>query len=90
MVPAGRVTFGEMDEVIFGKPAAEAVAEQARKIGATRVFLMVSSTLNSKTDEIAKVKAALGNLCAGQFDGMPPHTPRSAVLPKWREPSMPI
>ena len=26
MLPSGRVVFGEMDEVVFGKPAAEAVA----------------------------------------------------------------
>lgn len=80
MPKAGRVAFGAMDAVVFGRPAAEAVAEEARKLGATRVFLMVSSTLNRNTDEIAKVKAALGNRCAGVYDGMPPHTPRTAVL----------
>jgi maleylacetate reductase len=41
---------------------------------------MVSSSLNRNTDEIARVKAALGNRCAAVWDGMPPHTPRSAVL----------
>jgi hypothetical protein len=35
------VVFGKMDEVVFGKPAAEAVAQQAQRLGATRVFLMV-------------------------------------------------
>ena len=35
--------------------------EEARKLGATRVFLMVSSTLNRTTDEIAKVKDLLGD-----------------------------
>ncbi len=80
MLPSGRVVFGEMDEVIFGKPAAEAVAEQARRIGATRVFLMVSGTLNRETDEVAKIRAVLGNRCVGIFDCMPPHTPRAAVI----------
>jgi maleylacetate reductase len=61
MAASGRVNFGSMDAVVFGKPAAEAVAEEARRLGATRVFLMVSSTLNRNTDEIARVKAALGN-----------------------------
>jgi len=69
-----------MDAVVFGKPAAEAVAEEARRVGAMRVFLMVSRSLNRNTDEIATVKAALGNRCAAVWDGMPPHTPRSAVL----------
>ena len=35
MLPSGRVVFGEMDEVVFGKPAAEAVAAQAERLGAT-------------------------------------------------------
>src|SRR6266700_704608 len=69
-----------MDEAVFGRPAAEAVAEQANRLGAERVFLMVSGTLNRETEEIARVRAALGNRCAGLFDRMPPHTPRSAVI----------
>jgi maleylacetate reductase len=77
---AGRVVFSRMEEVVFGRPAAESAAEIARRFGATRVFLMVSGTLNRKTEEIEKLRRALGNLCAGTFDSMPPHTPRSAVI----------
>jgi maleylacetate reductase len=80
MVPAGRVLFGQMDEVVFGKPAAEAIAAQVRRLGATRVFLMVSKSLNRNTEEIDKVRIALGNCCAGTFDRMPAHTPRGAVI----------
>jgi maleylacetate reductase len=80
MLPSGRVVFGHMDEVIFGKPAAEAVAEQVRRLGATRVFLMVSRSLNQNTDEIEKVRRALGNRCVGTFDHMPGHTPRRGVI----------
>ena len=80
MLRAGRVGFGEMDAVVFGKPAAEAIAEEARRYGAQRVFLMVSGTLNRTTGEIDNVRAALGNRCAGVFARMPPHTPRRAVI----------
>ena len=80
MPPSGRVLFGQMDEVVFGKPAAEAVAAQVHRLGTTRVFLMVSNSLNRNTDEIDKVRRALGNRCAGTFDRMPAHTPRSAVI----------
>ena len=80
MPQSGRVAFGKMEEVLFGVSAAEAVADQARALGATRVFLMVSGTLNRETDEIAKIQAALGNFCAGVFDKMPAHTPRQAVI----------
>jgi nucleotide-binding universal stress UspA family protein len=59
MLQSGRVAFGAMETVVFGKPAAETVAEEARRRDAERVFLMVSGTLNRTTDEIAKVRRAL-------------------------------
>ena len=80
MASEGRVVFGKMEEVVFGRPAAVAVAELTQRMGAERVFLMVSGTLNRETDEIERIRAALGNRCAGLFDKMPPHTPRSAVI----------
>jgi maleylacetate reductase len=80
MLKTGRVAFGSMEAVQFGKPAAEAIAEESRRLDAQRVMLMVSGTLNRETDEIEKVRKALGNRCAGVFDKMPPHTPRRAVM----------
>ncbi len=80
MTASGHIVFSKMDEVIFGKPAAEAVAETAERAGANRVFLMASGTLRRTTDEITKVQAALGPRCVATFEDMPPHTPRSAVL----------
>src|ERR1700730_4384685 len=80
MPQTGRIAFGNMEAVTVGRPAAEAVAEEVRRCEAERVFLMVSGTLNRATDEIAKVRRALGNRCAGVFDHMPPHTPRHAVI----------
>src|SRR5882757_3955614 len=80
MTRAGQVVFSRMEEVLFGKPAAETVAELVKRHQAERVFLMVSGTLNRDTDEIEKLRRALGNHCVGTFDRMPPHTPRSAVI----------
>ena len=76
----GRVVFGAMDEVVFGRPAAAAVVEQTDRLRASRAFLMVSGTLNRQTDEIDKIRRALGPRYAGMFDAMPPHTPREAVI----------
>jgi alcohol dehydrogenase class IV len=80
MLRSGRVAFGAIEAVTVGKPVAETLAEEARRRDAKRVFLMVSGTLNRTTDEIAKVREALGNRFAGLFDRMPPHTPRQAVV----------
>jgi len=80
MTTSGHVVFSQQDEVIFGRPAGEAAAEVAERLGAERIFLMVSGTLNRETDEVEKLRAALGEKCVGTFDNMPPHTPRSAVI----------
>jgi maleylacetate reductase len=79
-VHQGRVVFGAMDEVVFGHPAAQAIAAQMDRLGTSRAFLMVSSTLNRQTDEIEKIRKALGPRCVGMFDAMPQHTPREAVI----------
>jgi maleylacetate reductase len=80
MTTSGRVVFSQMDEVVFGTPAAKAIADLVRRMGAERVFLMVSGTLNRETPEIERVRAALGTRCAAVFDRVPPHTPRQAVV----------
>ena len=76
----GRVVFGAMDEVVFGEPAAEAVAAQMGRLQKSRAFLMVSGTLRRQTGEIEKIRDALGSRCAAIFDAMPQHTPREAVI----------
>ena len=80
MLQSGRIVFSKMDEVIYGRPAAEAAAELVQRHGAERVFVMASGTLNRETDEIEKLRRALGNKCVGTFDKMPAHSPRAAVI----------
>jgi maleylacetate reductase len=72
--------FPALERLIYGKPAASALAAEAERLGAKRVFLVVSGTMNRTTDEVAKVRAALGDRYAGTYDRIPPFTPRSAVL----------
>jgi maleylacetate reductase len=79
-VHKGRVVFGAMDEVVFGRPASEAIVEQLNRLGAKRAVLMVSGTLNRETDEIENIRRVMGPRYAGTFDAMPPHTPRAAVI----------
>lgn len=77
---SGTMVFTAMNRVIFGKPAAEALAAEAERLGAKRVFILSGKTLNTKTDEVAKIGRALGNKLAGVFDHMPAHSPREAVV----------
>lgn len=76
----GDFTYIKADKVIYGRPAAETLLAEAERIGAERVFLLVSGTLARETDEVDKVTAALGPRFAGLADHMPAHTPRGAVL----------
>jgi len=76
----GRVVFSKMDEVLFGRPAEESIRLIVHRLEAERVFVMASGTLERTTDEIAKLRSAIGGRFAAQFDRMPAHTPRSAVI----------
>ena len=77
----GEIVFTGMDRVVFGRPAAEAVVQMAERLGAKRVFLLTSRTLNRETDVVRRIAAALGPRSAGVHDEMPAHTPRDAVSP---------
>lgn len=77
---SGTMVFTAMNRVIFGKPAAQSVVGEAERLGARRVFILSGRTLNTQTDEVAKVRVALGDRFAGVFDHMPAHSPREAVV----------
>ena len=76
----GEVAFTRMEKVIFGEDAAAAAKAEAQRLGAENVFLLVSGTLNRETDEIEKLRQALGNIYCGTHDDMPAHSPREAVV----------
>ncbi len=80
MQTAGRVVFSAMEEVQYGRPAAEVLPGLLDARGLKRAFLMVSGTLDRQTDEVSKIRQVLGPRCVAQFDRMPAHSPRSAVI----------
>lgn len=80
VVHPGEMTFTVTERVTMGKPAAEAIVDQAERMGVRRVFLLVSATLREKTDEIRRIEAALGEQHALTWSGIAPHAPRSDVL----------
>ncbi|MBT3330405.1 MAG: iron-containing alcohol dehydrogenase [Rhodospirillaceae bacterium] len=77
---SGEIVFTAMDRVIFGQSATDAVAAEAERLNAERVFLLVSGTLNRETDAVDKMATALGSRYAGRWDDMPSHSPREAVV----------
>ncbi|MBI3376648.1 MAG: iron-containing alcohol dehydrogenase [Betaproteobacteria bacterium] len=77
---SGMHEFLAQDRVIWGKPAAQAVLEEADRRGAKRVFIVTSRTLNRTTGAVEKIRDALGGRCAGTFDECREHTPRTSVI----------
>lgn len=77
---SGKYEFLPQDRVVFGRPAAEAVAEQAEHYRANKVFLVSSKTLNRKTDVIETIRKTLGSRFAGLFDETVAHVPRASVI----------
>ena len=72
--------FTSTERVVIGRPAAEAIAEQAALFGAERVFILAGTTLANATNAVRKVEAALGSRHAATCTGIQPHAPRSGVL----------
>jgi len=79
-VPTSSVGLTTTERVILGRRVADALPEEVERLGANRVFVLASRSLNRNTDEIEQVRRALGSKFVGVYDGMPPHTPRSAVI----------
>ncbi|MGI9499686.1 MAG: iron-containing alcohol dehydrogenase, partial [Geminicoccaceae bacterium] len=80
MAMAGEYRFLAQERVIFGRPAADAVLDEADRRGADRVFLVASKTLNRTTDVVDRIKKVLGERVAGLFDETVAHVPRESVL----------
>lgn len=75
-----RVILTTMEAVVHGEPAARALASEVEKLGARRVVIIASGTLARTTDEVSKLRDALGPKCAGVFDRMGAHVPRGDVI----------
>ena len=56
---SGTLIFPVIERLIYGEPAAQAVAAEAERRGAQRVFILASGTLNRKTDEVARMRAGV-------------------------------
>jgi alcohol dehydrogenase class IV len=76
----GTYTYLPQERVIFGEPAARAVAAEADRLGAERVFIIASKSLNAASSTVMDVRAELGPRSVGLFTGCEAHTPRPTVI----------
>ncbi|HZB91473.1 MAG TPA: iron-containing alcohol dehydrogenase [Stellaceae bacterium] len=68
------------ERVIYGKPAAAAVAEEAAALGAGRAFITTTRSLAGESGLAAEIARSLGERHAGSFAGITAHSPRDAVI----------
>src|SRR5467141_231027 len=76
----GAYRFPAMESVVFGKPFAEALAQEVDRAEARSVFILASSTLARETDTVDRLRGVLGNRLAGVCAKIGAHTPRIDVV----------
>tara|TARA_R110002110_G_scaffold70800_1_gene189498 strand:- start:28065 stop:29231 length:1167 start_codon:yes stop_codon:yes gene_type:complete len=70
----------DLDRVHIGRPAAEAVLNEAELRGASRVVIVASRSIVDKTPAVSLIKESLGDRFVGLFSDLVEHVPRSAVF----------
>ncbi|AOH83274.1 hypothetical protein AWL63_04100 [Sphingomonas panacis] len=73
----GSYDFPQQDKVVYGKPAAQAIAELAKQWGIGKLLIITSASQSGPAGLLA---ADLGDLCGGIYSGVSAHSPRSAVV----------
>jgi maleylacetate reductase len=77
---SGTYSYPGTKRVVYGTPMEEALAQELALDDARRVFVLASATLARETDLVQRLRAVLGDRCAGIFTGIGAHTPRSSVV----------
>jgi len=77
---SGIYRFPNMESVVFGKPFAEALAQEVDRLDARAVLVLASGTLARTTDTVERLRQALGNRIAGVCAKIGAHTPRTDVV----------
>jgi maleylacetate reductase len=77
---SGVYRFPLMESVVFGRPYAEALAQEVDRLDARAVFILASGTLARGTDLVERLRQTLGNRFAGLCAKIGAHTPRTDVV----------
>jgi maleylacetate reductase len=68
------------ERVIYGRPAADVIVEEAAKLGKSRIFITTSGSLAAGDALPRQIGRALGDKFVGLYSGITAHTPRSCVI----------
>ena len=73
-------TYSPLDRVIWDTQATDAILNEVERLNVNKAYIVASSTLSKKTDEISKIKNILGNKFVGLFDSCIQHSPLENVI----------
>ena len=68
------------EQVVYGRPALEVVAELAKAYGAKRLMITTTASLAGPQGLATRLSEGLGELCVGLFSAIAAHSPREAVI----------
>jgi maleylacetate reductase len=68
------------EQVIYGRPAGEAVRDLAGQLGASRLLVTTTASLAGETGIGRRLAEELGSLCVGVFSNISAHSPREGVI----------
>lgn len=77
---AGTKLHFQQERIIYGRPAADVIAEEAERLEAHRVFLVCSRHLAGGNGPTAAIAKALGPRHAGTYGKAQSHTPKEIVV----------
>ena len=72
-------TAATVKKVVYGRPYIQVVTEEVRSRN-SKVLLLASKTLGSKSSLVADLEDALGDQCLGNFSAIREHTPDDDVV----------
>ncbi len=80
MTQIGRYTPAPAQDVIYGKPVAEALSEEIERLKVSRIVFVTNTSLSHPGGLGEVVKAAIGSSCVASVSGIGAHSPREDVV----------
>jgi len=68
------------EQVIYGRPAIEALTDLAKAFGAQRLMITTTASLSAPDGLATRLAGQLGPLCVGLFSNISAHSPREGVI----------
>ncbi|MGR3781455.1 MAG: iron-containing alcohol dehydrogenase [Albimonas sp.] len=77
----GALDLAPQEQVVFGRPAAEALDEEMSRAGLKRAFVTSTRSLGrAECGPLARVLSGLGKSCVGVYDRISAHSPEAEVV----------